>query len=192
MAGDNTDEVARRIALANPEVHLLIREGRQGVGTAIRRGIEMASGEIIMPMMGDSAEFESDVVVLAHKAQKDTIIVGSRFMRKNTLVGYPPLKRCANRLCNLFAKVLFRIPTSDLTNAFKAYPSIVLKNLDLRSRGYSIFLELPLKAYLRGTRSLVEVSVSHTATRKRCGLRVFRDGIDYCITLFRMLFHHYP
>ena len=188
VAGDTTHEVAAKIASANPEVRPLIREGRQGVGTAVRAGISMTSGEIVMPVMGDASESASDVVTVARKAHEGyDIVVGNRFMMKNMIAGYPPLKYCANRLCNLLVRLLFRIPTSDITNAFKAYSREVLKDLDLKSKGYSIFVELPVKAYLNSARRLIEVPVSHRAISKRHGLRIFRDGMAYCLSLARIL-----
>ncbi len=187
---DNTQEVAQKIASHNEEINLHIRNGRQGVGSAIRRGIFEASGEIIIPVMGDFSESTNDIVTLACTAQKGyDIVIGNRFMKKNTITDYPALKYCANRLCNLLARLIFGIPTSDITNAFKAYSSHLLKDLNLKSTGYSIFLELPLKAYLNGAKNLTEVSVNHTAIRKRQGLRIFRDGIGYCLSLISILFH---
>jgi len=186
---DDTQEVARRIASTHPEIRLLIREGRQGVGTAISTGITAASGEIVMPVMGDASESPGDVITVALKAYEGfDIVVGNRFLKKTMILGYPPLKYCLNRLCNLFVRLLLRVPTSDITNAFKAYSKRVLKDLDLRSKGYSIFLELPIRAYLSGRGRLAEVPVHHVAAWKMHGLRTFRDGLPYCFVLIRMLF----
>jgi glycosyltransferase involved in cell wall biosynthesis len=157
------------------------------VGAAIYAGISIASGEIIMPVMGDAADSASDVVTIARKAQEGyDIVVGNRFMKKDAIIDYPPLKYYTNRLCNLLVRLLFRIPTSDMTNAFKAYSVKALKSLDLSSTGYSIFLELPVKAYMNGARRLAEVPVSHIATRKRQDLRIFRDGMNYFSTLITL------
>jgi len=188
--GDDTAEVARRIASDHPEVHLMIREGRQGVGTAIRAGISMAHGEIVMPVMADASESTSDVVAVARKAQEGyDIVVGNRFIVKK-IFGYPALKYCANRLCNLLVRLLFRVPTSDITNAFKAYSTKALEGLDINSRGYSVFLELPVKAYMNSSRCLTELPVRHTATSKKRGLRVFRDGVSYILSLLGILFYN--
>jgi len=180
IPGDDTREVAGRIALAHQEVRLIIRKGRQGVGTAVRAGIGAASGEAILILMGDAAERGTDVVTVARKMQEGyDIVVGNRFVKNHRIAGYPALKHCANRLCNLAVRLLFGIPTSDVTNAFKAYSSKAVRRLDLKSSGYSIFLELPMKAYLSGGQQLVEVPVSHTVIPKRHGLRILRDGIPY-------------
>jgi len=187
--GDRTREVAMRIASNHPEVRLILREGRQGVGTAIRAGISIASGQIVMPVMGDASESTDDIIAVALKALEGyDIVVGNRFMKKGMIVGYSPLKSCANRLCNLFTRLLFGVPTSDITNAFKAYRLRVVKDLNLTSTGYSIFVELPVKAYLNSTRNLTEIPVGHIATDKKHGLRVFRDGIGYLLCLLGMLF----
>lgn len=185
---DTTEDVARKVESAYPEVRLLIREGRQGVGTAIRTGISMASGDIVMPVMGDAAESVGDIVAVARKAQEGyDIVVGNRFMKKAMIVGYPPLKYCANRLCNALIRLIFRVPTSDITNAFKAYSVRALRNLGLESRGYSIFLELPVRAYLKGDKSLVELPVTHNSTRKQHGLRILGDGTSYFLIMLKIL-----
>lgn len=189
--GNNTGEVARRIASESPQVRVFIRKGRRGVGTAVQAGISLASGDIVMLLMGDGAESPSDVVTLARRAQEGyDIVVGNRFMNDGRIAGYPALKYCANRLCNALVRLLFKIPTSDVTNAFKAYSHKAATGLDLRSKGYSIFLELPVKAYLGSGRRLTEIPVGHAPTRKKDGLRIGRDGVSYCVTLLSIVLHY--
>ena len=63
----------------------------RGVGAAIYAGISIASGEIIMPVMGDAADSASDVVTIARKAQEGyDIVVGNRFMKKDAIIDYRP------------------------------------------------------------------------------------------------------
>jgi len=188
VSNDSTSEVAKRIASSYHEVHLIIRHGRQGVGSAIRLAIRSARGENVLILMADGAESVNDVTALASAIKEGyDIVVGSRFIENAKIIGYPPMKHCFNRLCNLVVRLLFRIPTSDITNAFKAYSLRIVRELHLRSSGYSIFLELPIKAYLSSSRKLAEIPISHTATSKRHGLRIFRDGIFYCVLLFDLI-----
>ena len=89
------------------------------------------------------------------------------------------MKYFANRCCNLAAMLLFRIPYSDTTNAFKAYRKALLDRTDLSSDGFEILLELPVKAMMFAPQT-GEIQVHHTVRRKRAPkLSIFRDGYRY-------------
>ena len=67
------------------------------------------------------------------------------------VLGYPRLKWLANRAANLFLCAVFQYRYNDTTNPFKLYRrSAMDKLLPLRSQGFELEVELPLKAILRG------------------------------------------
>lgn len=135
-------------------------------------------GEIVIIVMGDQSEGPRDIVRLAEKAQSYDIVFTNRF-RSGKPKEYPYLKYAANRICNLSAKLIFRIPYSDITNAFKAYRRNIVADIDLTSKGFEIFLELPVKAIKR-TEQTTEIDVQHTVRKHKVPkLSVSRDGYKY-------------
>lgn len=183
------DETGARLAEAAAkarQIRVIERQGRRGVGDAIRTGITQALGDIVIIVMGDQSEEPGDIVRLAEIARLNDIVFTNRF-RGGRPQGYPRAKYVANRLCNLSAKLLFRVPYSDITNAFKAYRRAVIADIDLTSEGFEIFLELPLKA-MRQARMTAELDVGHRVMKRKVAkLSVTRDGYGYAALLLSLL-----
>jgi glycosyltransferase involved in cell wall biosynthesis len=164
--------------------------GRRGVGDAICTGIKHALGDIVIIIMADQSEDPADTLRVARKARSCDIVFTNRFTAGRPK-GYPYAKYVANRICNLSAKLLFKIPYSDITNAFKAYRRRTIADLDLSSKGFEIFLELPLRA-VRRTHRTTEVEVQHRVMKRKVAkLSLARDGYRYASLLLSLLHEFY-
>lgn len=186
VPGDTTGSRVREISEAYPEIQVIERLGKRGVGDAVATGIKGSSGKTIIIAMGDQSERPSDVVRLARTAENCDIVFTHRFAHGKP-AGYPVIKYIANRCCNYAAKLVFGIPYSDTTNAFKAYKKEILNQLDLSSKGFEIFFEMPVKA-MRLARKTNEIGVTHDVREKKAPkFSVIRDGYKY-VALFLSLF----
>lgn len=187
------DETGAKVLEAKrrfPEIRIIERQERRGVGDAISTGIKEAKGDIVIIVMGDQSEHPRDIVRLAEKAQSYDIVFTNRF-RGGRPQEYPYLKYAANRICNLSARLIFHIPYSDITNAFKAYKRKLVADIDLTSKGFEIFLELPLKA-IRRTKQTAEIDVQHTVKKhKAAKLSISRDGYRYLSLLISLMINSY-
>jgi len=185
---DETADIANFLMKKHKEIRLVRRKEKRGVGRAIRDGIEMSNGKIIIPIMADSSENPMDIVELSNKIQEGhEIAVGNRFSGKSVLTDYPFFKYIANRCYYYLVKVLFSFPSSDVTNAFKAYKAEILKNLKLESNGFEIFAEIPLKAYLSGHKRIIDVPVSYYGRKKGAPkLILMKDGWKYLKILVKI------
>jgi len=190
---DKTVDIAGSLVKKHKEIRLVRRKEKRGVGRAIRDGIKMSNGKIIIPIMADSSENPTDIVELSKKIQDGhEIAVGNRFAGKSVLTNYPLFKYIVNRCYYCLAKALFNFPSNDVTNAFKAYKAEILKNLKLESNGFEIFAEIPLKAYLSGHKRIIDVPVSYYGRKKGVPkLILMKEGWKYLkilIQLFRCRF----
>ncbi|HKM49740.1 MAG TPA: glycosyltransferase family 2 protein [Candidatus Bathyarchaeia archaeon] len=183
VAGDSTASHIRKVANAYPEIRLIERHGRRGVGDAIRTGIREAKGHVVIPVMGDQSERPSDIVRLVKKAGCCDIVFTNRFMHGRP-AGYPVVKYVTNRCCNVAAMLLFHIPYSDITNAFKAYKRELLNQVDLSSNGFEIFLEMPIRVMMLNAFETSEIETGHIVRKKRAPkLSVIREGWRYARVL---------
>jgi glycosyltransferase involved in cell wall biosynthesis len=186
VPGDETISRVAEVASRCRELAVIRRNGRRGVGTAVRDGIKNCHGNCIIIAMGDQSESPSDIIKLAKAAQNCGIVFANRFKRGKP-DGYPFSKYVANRVCNIVAMILFRIPYSDITNAFKAYDKDLLDSIQLCSEGFEVFLEMPVKA-LTAARGVKEIGVEHVVRRDKVGkLSIGREGPRYVFTLLRLL-----
>jgi glycosyltransferase involved in cell wall biosynthesis len=187
VPGDETASLVRKVAKMYSEIRVLERQGRRGVGDALRTGIKEANGEIVVPVMGDGSEDPSDLLRLVKEAEESDIVFTDRF-KQGRPPGYPLIKYVANRLCNFAVMLLFGIRYWDTTNAFKAYRKKLVDRLDLSSRGFEIFLELPVKAMMVGAPRTAEIEVLHIVRKKHMPkLSVIRDGYRYVRLLLCLL-----
>jgi len=186
VSGDHTALHVRRACEEFSEIRVFERKGRRGVGDAIKAGTAQAYGEIVIPVMGDCSELPFDIVRLARTAKKFDVVFANRF-KSGRPAGYPPTKYIANRLCNFAIRVLLGIPYCDTTNAFKAYRREILTRIDLSSKGFEIFLEMPVKAMMHAS-STTEIQVVHIVRKKKAPkLSLVRDGQRYIRLLLSLI-----
>jgi glycosyltransferase involved in cell wall biosynthesis len=186
VPGDETGARVSETARKFEEIRVIERKGRRGVGDAIAVGTKQATGDIVIIVMGDQSEDPVDVLKLADKARTYDIVFTNRF-RKGRPQGYPRVKYFANRVCNISVRLVFHVPYSDITNAFKAYRRSTLEDINLTSKGFEIFLELPLRA-MRRARRTTEVNVRHAVMKRKIPkLSVTRDGYKYLSLLISLL-----
>jgi glycosyltransferase involved in cell wall biosynthesis len=192
VPGDATGPIVRRLCERLSEIRLIERCGRRGVGDAIRTAITAANGEVFVPVMGDRSESTPDLVKLINAVMNGyDMAVGERFGYGKP-PGYPMMKYIANRLCNRLIEFLFQLPYSDVTNAFKAYRLELLKKLDLSSRSFEIFAEIPIKLSLRWPRAkIAKIPVQHFVRKKReAKLSLLKDGPRYIKVVLSSFLHY--
>jgi glycosyltransferase involved in cell wall biosynthesis len=79
------------------------------------------------------------------------IVCGSRYMPGGQMIGGPFVKKNLSRLAGLSAHFLFKIPTHDVTNAFKMYKKKVVDEINIESTGgFEYNFEIIVKAFKKG------------------------------------------
>jgi glycosyltransferase involved in cell wall biosynthesis len=141
------DEV---VAAAGARV--IYRIGERGFGSALRRGFAEATGDVMIPVMGDASEDPHDIVRLqAALGDRWDVVAGSRYMKGGGIVGQTPKQRLSQ-----FYSVLCRLgggpDIHDISNAFKAYRRSVVEEVHTVSESFDISVELTLKAHRAGFR----------------------------------------
>jgi uncharacterized protein (TIRG00374 family) len=153
------DQLARKYDLVTP-IH---RTSNGGFGNAIKTGLQSASGDAVIPFMGDLSDDPADIPKLVHAIEQGhDVVYGSRFVDGGSIDGYPPLKLLYNRAFNNLIRLSFGIHTRDVTNAFTAYRREVIEEIgvdSLNSESFDLTAELPLRAHILGFTS-TEVPVS--------------------------------
>ncbi|MGB2879804.1 MAG: glycosyltransferase family 2 protein [Candidatus Omnitrophota bacterium] len=148
---DGTANIIDRLSREHGNVKAVHRKPPKGFGRAIREGIEIAKGDVIVTAMGDASDDPKDIVKYFRKIEEGyDCVFGSRFIKGASIKDYPPHKLFVNRLANTFLMCLFWTKHNDLTNAFKAYRKEVIEAIKpIESLYYNITIELPLKALIR-------------------------------------------
>lgn len=187
---DRTAEVVMEIIRGNPEVRLVNRTPPGGFGRAVRTGLAHIVGDAVVLVMADLSDDPADLVTYYRKLEEGyDCVYGSRFVRGATVREYPRAKRVVNRTVNRLLQVLFWTHHNDLTNAFKAYRSHVIRGImPLYACHFNITIELSLSALIRGYR-IASVPVNwYGRTWGQSNLRLRQMGRRYLATLVKIWF----
>ena len=151
-SSDSMPQIADRLASEYDNIRVIHRKPPNGIGRAIKEGIDDVKGDAIVTVMGDASDDPKDIVRYFRKIEEGyDCVFGSRFVKGAVVSDYPFHKLILNRLANTFLQVLFFTGHNDLTNAFKAYKREVIESMKpIESLYFNITVELPLKALVRG------------------------------------------
>lgn len=152
-SADRTRQLVEKEMKKNSRIRLINRNPPNGFGLALRDGIKNARGQIIIFVMADLCDEVEKIPEMVKKIEEGCdVVIASRFIRGGRVENYPDVKLLANRLCNETIRILYRIPSNDITNAFKAYKAPLLKKLRLESDGFEILSEVIIKLCKEGVK----------------------------------------
>ena len=116
-SADNTESVVRAEMAMNTAIQIVTRTPPGGFGRAVRSGLEVVKGDIVVIYMADLSDSPDDVVAYYRKIREGyDCVFGSRFIKGSEVQNYPPVKLVVNRIVNRCIKVLFWTRFNDLTN----------------------------------------------------------------------------
>jgi dolichol-phosphate mannosyltransferase len=164
---DGTGRLADQLAAIHPEVHVLHRARREGLGPAYVAGFMhalQAGAGCVLQMDADGSHDPRDLARLlsAVRSGGADLAIGSRYAAGGAISDWSALRRVISRGGCWYARTVLGVAVRDLTGGFKCYRASVLQSIDLetvRSRGYAFQVELTYRALRAGFR-VVEVPIT--------------------------------
>ena len=187
-SSDGTAGVIAGMMAADPRVRTVDRTPPGGFGRAIRAGLALVEGNIVIPYVADKSDDPADAIRYYRKIEEGyDCVYGSRFRPGARAENYPRGKLIANRIVNRCIQLMFWCPFNDLTNAFKAYRThVILDCGPYRASHFNITIEMSLSALIRHYK-IVEIPVSwYGRTWGSSSLRLTQMGRRYLATLLKV------
>jgi dolichol-phosphate mannosyltransferase len=162
---DGTGEVADRLAARDPQVHVLHRDGKQGLGPAYLAGFAWArerAYDAVVEIDADGSHQPEQLPSLLTAAADADAVIGSRWVPGGSVHNWPVHRRLLSVGANTYARLLLGIPVRDATAGFRVYRLDALGRMDthaVASQGYCFQVDLTLRALDRGL-TVVEVPVA--------------------------------
>jgi dolichol-phosphate mannosyltransferase len=153
---DGTGEIADRLAAELPQVRVLHRPEKGGLGRAYLAGFEVAlagGAELILEMDSDFSHDPADVPRLIAAADAADLVLGSRYVPGGGVENWGSLRRAVSRGGSWYARQVLGVPVRDLTGGFKCFNRRVLDGIDLdgvHANGYGFQIEMTYRAVQAG------------------------------------------
>jgi dolichol-phosphate mannosyltransferase len=145
--------VARRVG---PQVHLLERSGKQGLGRAYVAGfgwgLERGFSRFV-EMDADFSHDPADLPALAAATENADVAIGSRYTPGGEVVGWSKGREFLSRFGNSYARALLGFPFRDATSGFRCYRRSVLEDIrldEVASEGYAFQIDMTYRAWRLG------------------------------------------
>ena len=153
---DGTGEIADRLAETLPQVEVLHRATKTGLGHAYLAGFDRAlrgDAELVVEMDADFSHDPRYLEPLLAAAREADLVLGSRYVEGGGVEDWGLLRRLISRGGGLYARIILGVPIHDLTSGFKCIHRRVLEAIQLesvRAEGYVFQIEVTYRALLAG------------------------------------------
>jgi dolichol-phosphate mannosyltransferase len=161
---DGTGEIVRALSAAEPRLHLLSRQAKEGLGRAYIAGFKWALEnyyDVIVEMDADFSHRPEDLVKILKAIETADFAVGSRYVPGGRTVNWGVFRKIISKGGSFYTRAILGYPLADWTGGFNAWKNHVLRKIDLdqvKSNGYSFQIELKYRA-LKNAFNGVEVPI---------------------------------
>jgi dolichol-phosphate mannosyltransferase len=167
---DGTGAIADELA-ADPQIHVLHRAGKAGLGAAYLAGFAWAyerSYDAVVEMDADGSHAPEELPRLLDALAEADVVLGSRWVRGGKVLNWPAHRYAISQVGNLYTRLALGMPLKDATGGYRAYRLAALDKMEIEtvaSQGYCFQVDLAWRAHRNGFR-VVEVPITF-AERER-------------------------
>ena len=170
---DKTAWIVKEMMGDYPQIHLLEREKKEGLGPAYVHGFSWALEKHYTYLFEMDADFSHPPKALEPMFEilsqdKADVVVGSRYKRGIRVREWPISRIALSVGASLYVRLITRLPVADPTAGFVGYHTKVLKSLDLseiKFKGYAFQIALKFNAWQKNFR-IVEFPITFTDRTK--------------------------
>jgi dolichol-phosphate mannosyltransferase len=156
---DGTGDLVKAVAGDLPDVHLMSRTEKSGLGSAYRAGFAWGLEHGYDAMIEMDADFSHDPgalpSIIAPLSEGYDLSIGSRYVEGGTIPNWAWHRHLLSRGGNQYASAVLGLKVLDSTAGFRAYSADILRSLDLdqiRAEGYGFQIEMTYRTKQHGGR----------------------------------------
>ena len=133
--------------MADYTIEIIHRKAKDGLGSAILKGIQHAKGDTIVVMDSDFSHPPQIIPKLIESIKKYQydIAVASRYIKGGKIQGWSFKRKTMSKFATLIAKKGLGIDAKDPMSGFFAFKRNIIKGLNIDAIGYKILLEILVK-----------------------------------------------
>ena len=172
----------------HPRLVLLQHSKNRGKGAAVRTALDHAECRFTIVQDGDLEYDPNDypAVIEPLLCGEADVVYGSRYLRRpGARRRRWSLSRCAVVLLNACVRWLYGVRLTDEATCYKAFPTAMLRAMDLECERFEFCPEVTAKACRLGVR-ILEVPIGYEARSWRAGKKIrWTDAVQALTTLWR-------
>jgi dolichol-phosphate mannosyltransferase len=162
---DGTGRIADDLAAADPQIFVMHRAGKQGLGAAYLAGFAWAHEngyDAVVEMDADGSHAPEELPRLLDALVDADLVLGSRYVAGGTVINWPWHRQLLSRGGNFYTRLAIGVPIKDATGGYRAYRMTMLQKLEIdtvASQGYCFQVDLAWRAQRNGFK-VVEVPIT--------------------------------
>jgi dolichol-phosphate mannosyltransferase len=164
---DGTGKIADDLAAKYPQIHVLHRSEKNGLGRAYIAGFKWAlerGYEFIFEMDCDFSHDPAEIPNFLKAAESHDLVLGSRYDGGVRVLNWPLKRLLLSRCAGIYVWLITGMPVTDPTGGYKCFRRRALQYLNLEavhSNGYSFQIEMTHRLWRDGF-AIAEVPITFT------------------------------
>lgn len=185
---DNTGSIIQRLAKTHSNIIFFQNEKNRGKGYSVSRGIDEASGEILIIQDADLEYDPNEYSKLMSPILKGDadVVYGSRFSISELRRVLYFWHTIGNKILTLFSNMVSNLNLSDMETCYKMFRSPVIKSIRIKEKRFGLEPEITFKlSRIKGLR-IYEVGISYHGRTYDEGKKInWKDGMRAFYVLFK-------
>ena len=200
---DGTADIVKKMQPSFPNLYLIERQGKLGLGTAYITGFKWALERdytFIYEMDADFSHDPNDLIRLYKACNEDgaDLAIGSRYISGVNVVNWPLSRVLMSYIASIYVRIITGMKIMDTTAGFKCYKREVLQSIKpdhIKSVGYGFQIEMKFTTWKLGYK-IIEIPIIFTdrklgASKMTGG--IFNEALWGVLRMkLRSIFTRYP
>ena len=189
-SSDASLEVLTKCADADPRIRVATHDVNQGKGAALRTGIALASGPIVIiqdaDLEYDPSEYPKMLApILENRAD---VVFGSRFIGSEAHRVLYFWHSVGNQFLTVFSNMMTNLNLTDMETCYKVFRREIIQQIRIEENRFGFEPEITAKVARLGVR-IYEVAISYHGRTYAEGKKIgWRDGFSAMRCIFKYAF----
>jgi dolichol-phosphate mannosyltransferase len=191
---DGTAELVRNLQKTYPNLFLITRPGKAGLGTAITHSFRFILGQpdppdFIIAMDADYSHNPQDIPRLLKRAEQGCdVVIGSRYCPGGKVKGWNLRRLMISKAANKTTAKIVALPVDDLTSGFRCYSRKYVEQVlpELHSQTYEIQIETLRQARIHRA-NVAEVPITFTNRKMGKSKLTNNEILSYLMYILKTL-----
>lgn len=168
-------------------ISVINRKTKEGLSSAILKGVEQAKGKIVIVMDSDFSHPPQLIPKLVDvlKQSKTDIVVASRYLNGGTIQGWSLKRKILSKIGTIIAKKGLGIKQSDPMSGFFAFNKDIIKGINFDAIGYKLLLEMIVKVKDASIKEIPYTFLDRQNGKSKLGIKTILEFTHAVWNLYR-------